>query len=436
VSVRIEVAKRRIITEDGAHSHVGFSSSKRWLNCPGSVRATRGMPGSSSEYADEGTAAHAVTEYCRHHDVPAIHFIGWTVEVHRDGAVRKFPCDQEMVDSCQEFIDYCNEVPSDHVLIEETLSIEEYVPGGFGTLDDARLQIAEHCAVITDFKHGKGVQVWAEQNEQLMCQALSVYLEWDWLYGFKKFVLRIAQPRLGHFDSWEIDVEDLLNWAGLVLDPGAHYALSDDGATKFAAGSWCQFCKIKASCETRAVWSLSQVVQTPPDEFEDLDAAVKAAETEIVEFPVGTGNERMSNEQLSKCLAVVDLVASWCKDVKALSMRFLQQGFPVGDWKLVEGRSKRKWNLPEEYTAKALKEEGGIDPYEHKLLTPPKAEKLIGKKHPIMTARDEEGNLIYVSKPPGKPKLAPGHDKRPAMSIDLLQEFGDLGAEEEKDDDD
>lgn len=436
MSIRIDAAVKRIITKDGAHSPLGPSSAKRWLSCPGSVRATRGMPSSSSVYADEGTAAHAVTEYCRIHDLPAKHFLGWKVEVHRDGQMREFPCDQEMVDSCQEFIDRCNEVPATYVLIEETLPFEEYVPGGFGTLDDGRL--APGIATITDFKHGKGVQVYAEWNDQLLCQALSVFLAWDWLYEFKKFVLRISQPRLGHFDSWEVDVEQLLNWAAMVLDPGAAYALSDEGAKKFAAGSWCQFCKLKASCETRTLWALSQVVQTPPDEFEDLDAAVAAAAEASgdIDRADQLGAEAMSGEALAKCLSVIDLVASWCKDVKAYAMRLLQQGQAVGDWKLVEGRSRRSWALPEEEIAEVLKEEGGIDPYEHKLLTPPKAEKLIGKKHAVMTAKDEDGNLIYVSKPPGKPKLAPGHDKRPAMSIDLLQEFGDLGAEEEKDDED
>lgn len=426
MSVTVAEAVRKIFTVDGAHSSLGPSSAKRWLNCPGSVRATRGLPSSSSEYADEGTAAHAVSEWCRIHDVEAKKFLGWKVEVSRGAQTRVFDCDQEMVDSVQEFVDWCNEVPATQVLIEETLPFEEWVPGGFGTLDDARLRPGR--AVITDFKHGKGVQVYAEENEQLMCQALSVYLEWDWLFDFEEFELRIAQPRLGHFDSWKVSLNDLLNWASNVLNPGAVFVNSPEGEKKFAAGSWCQFCKIKQTCETRALWSLSQVVQVPEDEFEDLDAAVAAA-AEVE--PIIDG--QMNGDALSKCLTVVDLVASWCKDVKAHAMRLLQQRVPVGDWKLVEGRSKRTWALEEEQMVDVLKDEGGIDPYQHKLLTPPQAEKLIGKKHLIMTARDDEGNLIYVSKPPGKPKLAPGSDKRPAMSLDVLKEFDDLDEEESDD---
>jgi len=425
--VKVDKKAKRIIVEDGLHSPLGPSSAKRWLNCPGSVRATAGMPSSSSEYADEGTAAHGLSEHCRLHNVRAKRFLGWRIDVLRGEDKRTFEVTQEMIDSVQEFIDRCEEVPASMVLVEQLLPFEEYVPGGFGTLDDARLRPG--IGVITDFKHGKGVQVYAEENEQLMCQALSVYLKWDWLFEFKEFVLRISQPRLDHFDDWTISVERLLDWSLNVLSRGA-VATTYPNAL-FAAGSWCQFCKIKGACETRTLWATSQVLQVPQSEFEDLDAAIAAVQAAPLK-DVGTGNDMMSNAQLAKALGVVDLIAGWCKDVKAVAMRFLQQGFPVGDWKLVEGRSKRQWNLPEEKIAEVLQEEGGLSEdqvYEKKILTPPKAEKLIGKKHPLITSP------VYVNKPRGKPKLAPGTDKRPALSVDVLLEFADLGEEEEKDDD-
>lgn len=431
MSVTINPTLRKIYTHDGAHSPLGPSSAKRWLNCPGSVRATAGLPSSSSEYADEGTAAHGVSEYCRIHDAEASEFLGWKVEVARGDVVRTFECDQEMVDSVQAFVDWCNEVPADLVLVEPLVRYDEYVHQGFGTLDDARLR--PRRGVITDFKHGKGVQVFAEHNEQLMTYALAVWLGYNWLFEFDEFVLRVAQPRLDHFDEWTISVAELLQWASEVLRPGGEFVMTKEGSEKFAAGSWCQFCKIKQSCETRARWALSQVVQVPPDEFEDLDEAVERASKAALSFEAAQAE--MPSEVIAKCLAVADYVASWCKDIKAAAMRRLQQRIPVGDWKLVQGRSRRTWNLPELEIAAVLKEEGGVDPYEHKLLTPPKAEKKIGKKHPIMTARDDEGNLIYVLKSPGKPKLAPATDKRPAMSVDMLKEFDDLGEEEEEEED-
>ena len=41
---------------DKPHAILGASSSHRWLACPGSIRLSAGMPGTSSVYADEGTA--------------------------------------------------------------------------------------------------------------------------------------------------------------------------------------------------------------------------------------------------------------------------------------------------------------------------------------------------------------------------------------------
>ena len=45
------------------HALLSASSSKRWLNCPPSVRLEEGFPNESSPYAQEGTFAHELCEY-------------------------------------------------------------------------------------------------------------------------------------------------------------------------------------------------------------------------------------------------------------------------------------------------------------------------------------------------------------------------------------
>ena len=40
-----------------AHSKLGASSTGRWMNCPGSVEATKDYPETTNIYAAEGTAA-------------------------------------------------------------------------------------------------------------------------------------------------------------------------------------------------------------------------------------------------------------------------------------------------------------------------------------------------------------------------------------------
>ena len=45
------------------HARLSPSAAIRWINCPGSIRLSDQVPpAGSSEYADEGTAAHALAE--------------------------------------------------------------------------------------------------------------------------------------------------------------------------------------------------------------------------------------------------------------------------------------------------------------------------------------------------------------------------------------
>ena len=46
-----------------AHAVLSASAAKRWLNCPPSARLNEQFPNVSSEFAEEGTAAHELCEY-------------------------------------------------------------------------------------------------------------------------------------------------------------------------------------------------------------------------------------------------------------------------------------------------------------------------------------------------------------------------------------
>lgn len=420
----VDFEKKLIVVLDGKHSAWGPSGAKKWIHCAGSINAAKELPKKSSKYANEGTAAHAVSELCRLHDKKAVEYKGMTVRVVRDdNTPDDYLCDQGMVDSVQEFVDYCNDVPAEMVLIEQLLPYAEYVEPGFGTLDDARL--SDDLCVITDFKHGQGVQVFAKENEQLKLQAISVYLKYRFLFSFKKFVLRIAQPRLGHFDEWETTLDELQIWAHRVVAP-AYKATLDPNAPR-TAGVWCTegFCPARHDCATRAKTMLGHLA----GEFEDLTEAT----TNLKECETNTG--ALSSSDLARCLSVLDQIEAWTKDVKAHALREIAAGRPPQEpgqkpWKLVESRSKRVYCVPEDKVAARLREEEELSEEEiftRKLITPAKLEKKIGKKHDIMRE--------CVKKPPGRPKLAPGDDKRPAMEAALISQFNDLGDEKESDDD-
>lgn len=389
-----------------AHSPLGPSSAHRWMNCPGSVAATADAPDRATAHSIEGTAAHTLTEWCRQHDRRAEEYLGQTITINRDGTAYGILVDQGMVDACQEFVDYVNDRLGD-ALIEERVTYEEYVPGGFGTLDDGRL--APGVAYITDFKYGQGVPVDAKGNEQLLLYALGAWLRYGWLYGFEKFVLAVYQPRLGHVTEWEVTTEWLLSWARNTLRPAVRALKAE--APEFRAGDWCRWCRVKDVCKTRA----EAIFDTVVGEFDDLDTAIPRAGK--VRQP-GT----LTNDQIAKILEALPEIQRWCKDIEVKAMAEIGHGHAVGDWKIVEGRGGRDWG-PEEDALQKAWNAAGLDPlglYEKKLLSPAKAEKLVGKKHPLWAT---EGLVVKVR---GKPTLAPGSDKRSPMTVDANIEFENL----------
>ena len=110
----------------------------------------------------------------------------------------------------------------------------------------------------------------------------------------------------------------------------------------------------------------------------------------------------------SDILARVDDLVSWAEDIKAYALEAAIGGKHWAGWKLVEGRSNRRYT-DEQAVAEAVLA-AGKDPYERSVLGITAMTKLLGRKQ-----FDEIlGNL--VEKPQGKPALVPESDKRPALT--------------------
>lgn len=413
---------------EGAHSRLGPSGSKKWLNCPASVRTEAQLPDEQSEFAASGTASHTLSEWCRNAGVRCEQFLGTELVVGK----HKFIVDQERCDSVNRFCEYVYDLGGD-MYVEQRVSYEKYVPGGFGTMDHAAvvpfvaMGAVGHCAHIVDFKDGEGVQVFAEKNTQLMLYALGFWLKYGWLYpGLTRFVLHIVQPRLNHFDKWEISVEDLLEWANTELRAGYVATLAADPV--FSPGEWCSecFCRARRNCKARA----NEMLRASIADFEDLDAL--PAEPK----PAGIG--LMSNDQVAKIYPLLAQVKKWASEVQGFVVRELMHGRPVGDYKLVAGRSSRVFDKPPEAVALAVHDScPEIAPAD--LWTEPEfksvaqIEDLVGKKHfAPETDKKPAGDLAHlVRRIDGKPTVAPGSDRRPAITVDTTKEFEDLDANED-----
>lgn len=392
-----EVAEETPPTSDPAlaHSRLGPSSSERWLNCLGSVLYTKDMPDKSSIYAAEGTAAHELSEWVREQGKLAKKFIGQVIEVEE----WEFEVTQEMADAVQSFVDYCEELEGDG-FYEERVHYTAWVPDGWGTADDIRIEDGGTCHV-TDLKYGKGVQVWAKDNPQLRLYALGVFQDYGHLYDIKDFHLTIHQPRLGHVDEVSITVKELLLWARDIVAEAAVEALKP--GAPFVAGDWCGFCPGKFECEARS----QQMMETHLADFEDLEA------------------EEMPNFKVGQILDKISAIRKWLNDIEERGMSEVQKGHPVtgkdGDYKLVEGRSNRCWKDQEvaEARLRKISKLKVSDIFaKPKLLGPSPIEKLLGKKHPLLKE--------LVEKPPGKPVLVSASDPRKTLQVKAEDEFEDL----------
>ena len=156
-----------IVVEEGEHSSFGPSSAERVINCPGSVNASVYVTDSATTYSALGTCKHHIAYLARLERCSPFKWLGRRI---RSGEF-EYTIDEEFCDEVEECVEYSEEAPG-VPLLETRVAYSKYVPGGFGTLDDAR--IAETLCTITDYKFGKGHQVWAENNSQLKLYALGV----------------------------------------------------------------------------------------------------------------------------------------------------------------------------------------------------------------------------------------------------------------------
>lgn len=359
-----------------AHAKLSASGSHRWLNCPGSIEAEKGYKDEGSFHALEGTRAHNLAELCFVNDCFADDYLGKEL----DGDT----IDDDMVHHINGYISYVRSMckDADHFEVEQRLNMTRWVPGGFGTSDV--VAIKGTTLYIIDLKYGKGVEVSAEDNSQLKLYALGAIAEFDWVIDIEKVVMCIYQPRRNNVSEAEATFDELVSW-GEWVSKQAKLALSDN-APRNPGEKQCQWCKAKADCS--ALYEYTQKVIGA--EFDDLDAADNPDALPVDRLKVIMDNKKL----IEGYLAAVDKHA----------MELAEQNKLPG-YKLVEGRSQRRWK-DESIAVKVLSEQyDESDLYERKFLSPAKAEKLLGKK-----GKEQLSDL--VEKPRGKATLAPESDKR------------------------
>lgn len=374
------------------HAILSASGAHRWSVCTPSARLEEKFPKKSSEYAEEGTAAHALAE------LVARYYLGELPEMdyenRRDERAKGTYYNAEMQECANDYgrlvletFKAAQERSEDaFVELEARVDFSKYVKDGFGTGDC--IIVADKMLEIIDFKYGKGVRVEAAGNPQMKLYAIGALLKYNTLFDIDTVRMTIFQPRLpGEQSSDEITVDELTEWAEKFIKPRAKLAYKGEG--EFAPSEeTCKFCRAKEQCKARAEYNLKLFDEAP-------DALL------ITPGEAGHILEKAKD------------IRAWLEDLEKLVSTTLLNGTPVTGWKLVEGRSNRRFT-DELKVAEAMKAAGYDEAllYKRELITLTQMEKDFGKK----AVAEVLGSLI--EKPRGKPTLAPASDKKPEYKFD------------------
>ena len=385
-----------------SHALLSASGANRWLNCTPSAKLEEAQgPRETSIYAEEGTLAHELSELYIRHDVLGV--VDDQAFSDRFDEIMNNPLfSEEMLDVVPTYVDYCTEQynaakanDSEAIMeVEQKLDLTEFVPESFGTADC--VIIGGNLIEIVDYKHGKGVPVYAEWNKQLMLYGLGALRKYDVLYDIEEVRVTIVQPRINNISSWQISVDELMKWAEEELKPTAKIAFAGEGELR--AGDWCKFCAVKNRC--KALYEKN----------------VEVAKYDFQEPAL------LTDEEIADILTKIPGLVEWANSVKEYAQDLaINKGKVWPGFKLVEGTSRRKW-LDEDKVAEAIfsniPEATEDQIFDMKLKTISAIEKLFGKKVVAEKLSD------VIIKPQGAPTLVPLSDKRPALGIEeAVNEF-------------
>lgn len=428
-----------------AHAILGASSSKRWMNCPGSIALQEQFPPqTSSTFAEEGSAAHALCEFILlNPNGKPEDWKGWYInkagDMFKAGDDAKtddaYEINDQMIDGVNLYVEtvmgYVEDLAAlsdgsvkPSLEVEKSFDLSFIQPEMFGT-NDACVFLPGHTLVVADFKYGRGITVEPDNNSQLMYYGLGALRKLCWNDELEMYdpallpetvELVIIQPRAPHekgpVRTWQTSSLNLLeNFAEELL--AAALATREEDA-ELKAGSWCTFCRAKSGCPAirgEVMTALSTDFDDIGDD-EDMEQVVKDNVAQICASP----------ELLSKALKSLPLIDIFVKGVTAHATAEMTAGRSVPDFKLVRKNSRRRW-ASEERAAEELElvyEEDEI--YEpRKLKSFTKIEKLEGAKGIV-------SNL--VEKPEGSLTIASVEDPRPAVDMDPGQSFLELDDDE------
>lgn len=396
------------------------SAAHRRLNCIGSLAMEEGLQDSSSPHAVKGTCEHALAAHCLINDLDPWDFYDTMFQFDDHGVICEMNIEYDMAERVAAYCDFVSKQAEGGILhVEKRVNFSKFVEveDQFGTVDVYILFPEQKLCKTIDYKSGR-TPVYAD-CEQLKLYDLGILQEHADLL-LETFENYIVQPLVHRTpDRHVVSTKDLLRFAATtkrsvreamdvreIKNSGGEISVHLTPSEKA-----CQWCKAKGICPKLQSESLSLIAQD--DDFENLDEQLQA----LSEY----GSRNLSN--LGDLVSRFPLLEKWMEAKRDQLYKELMAGGEVQGWKVVQGKpGNRAWadeqQAEEALKALRLKRE---DMYVNKLISPTQAEQLLRLKKvsPKKWAKVEE----LITRADGGLTIAPASDKRPAISVQPVEEL-------------
>jgi len=294
----------------GEHSRFSPSKAHIWGNCPGCVPITAGRKHTTNAAADEGTAAHWVTEQY-------VHGISTSVGVP---APNNIPVTNEMLQGAKLFRDEISARSQGAIYTECKLSIPSIHEDCFGTLD--AFTVSNDTLYIWDYKFGWN-PVDVHGNLQLIAYASGALV---YAPRIKHISIGLIQPRAYHKDgpvrSYIVPIEEF-NTIIEKLRNAAENATSK--SPRLNTGQHCRYCDGKLMCP-----AYNKLTRDIMDEF-SVDYSVEAPTIDMI------------GRELVDLLAMEDIIKRRISAANAELTTQLQNGGVCNTWVLNTSVGRWMW---------------------------------------------------------------------------------------------
>lgn len=365
------------------HAILSASGSHRWLECTPSALLEKEEPESESPYAKEGTLAHAFAE----NELRKIfNFIDEDeYKIEHEKLVSDELYTDDMKDHVQKYVDEVTKKynfiekcggTKPYIDIETKLNFGECVPDGFGTADAIIYDDTKKLMYIYDLKYGKGVEVSAIKNTQLLLYAVGAVKIVDMIGDVENISLNIIQPRIDNFSSYELTKTELNKFTKNVKEK-AKLAIKGEGDFN-PSEKTCKFCKVKGKCRARS----DKLMKLYFEKESDKDRAL------------------IKDDELAYYYEKGKELTSWYADIVNEMHHRMMNGTKIKGYKLAKGRKTRAFTDIEK--AIDLFDKLGFKRqlfYENKPIALTKIEKLVGadtfkQANDFITYRESEPTIV------------------------------------------